>query len=750
MQGWVPSDPDGGCTLKSSFAEELLLLERIDVLVLTETHSVNPVFSKKVSLLAHTDLSAQHAGVAFISRADSGWSCSDSHVLVPGYAMLVKLLHKRSTESLWLLGVYGNNSSVHGVDSTVRQSLTAFYRSLKFSLSYAIDSIPDWSSCFAAGDWNFVSHPGDRSHPSSEPVPKAIIQDFTHILDLCSMKDVASLYPSPSGWTHRRPHHVQPGVVVYSRLDRIYCPLALWFPGEPTSLPTLWSDHSLVWVDCVLIRPCVQMAVPADHLPHVSTLDDEFWSSALQAYESLCACPISLPRWSAFKRSILSLGISSKHRHSHRKGRNWLAVFRGSQLSPKDLDSALLWLHHKSPSRPHHDWSCRWPAAAPEWDSPPPATCLTWSPSVESPWCGSTLVPLARLISQPSSAPVASPSCNPSVIEKALLHRMLARQHAARHKLEYITSCHTSEWYNLSSNKEADERGSCASISVDGLRLSAHHCATPVLGEMVQIARKYFFNLHTPEPPSLARSLAQSSLLAEVSDAYLCLPPPAGVPSGPFTVEETPPLLDTMHNTAPGPDGIPYSFWKSLASRIALCNDSHPDQTLPSFWSSFVGLANDVKSHGSSQCSFKDANISVFFKKGDPTLSQNYCPISSMNTNCKLYTNLVNNRLSPWAICKIHNDQKGFIASHHITNHTRLAYEVAHMADISGTKGFLVSLDQAKAYDRVDQSWLLRVLGHMGVDPDLCATITDMVHGCCLCVRINGGYSTCFSLRRGV
>ena len=171
---------------------------------------------------------------------------------------------------------------------------------------------------------------------------------------------------------------------------------------------------------------------------------------------------------------------------------------------------------------------------------------------------------------------------------------------------------------------------------------------------------------------------------------------------------------------------------------------------LPSFWSAFIDLANNVKTHGSSHCNFKSANISMFFKKGDPTLSQNYCPISSMNTDCKLYTNLVNNRLSPWAVCKLHDDQKGFIAGRHITDHTRLAYEVAHLADVSGTKGFLVSLDQSKAYDRVDQSWLLRVLSRMGIDPDLCASIADIVHGCRSRVHINGGYSTHFSLCRGV
>ena len=309
---------------------------------------------------------------------------------------------------------------------------------------------------------------------------------------------------------------------------------------------------------------------------------------------------------------------------------------------------------------------------------------------------------------------------------------------------------HTSEWFNQSSNKEADERGSRASISVEGLRLSDRHTATPVLGEMVQIARKYFYNLHTPEPASLARALAQSRLLDEVSATYSESPAPDGYLSGPFTLAKTPALIKTMHNTAPSPDGIPYGFWKSLSARVAAHNKAHPHDTLPSFWSTFVSLANDIKSHGSARLRFKDANVSMFFKKGDPTLAKNYRPISTMNTDCKLYTNLVNNHLAPWAVAKLHPDQKGFVPGRLITDHTRLAYEVAHLADSTGTNGFLVSLDQAKAYDRVDQSWLLHVLRRMGVDSDLCNTISDLVSGCHSCMRINGGYSTSFSLRQGV
>jgi hypothetical protein len=60
----------------------------------------------------------------------------------------------------------------------------------------------------------------------------------------------------------------------------------------------------------------------------------------------------------------------------------------------------------------------------------------------------------------------------------------------------------SSAWFKLSSNKEADERGSWASISIEGLHLSTTDPATTRLSGMCAIAHNYFFKLHTPEPAS--------------------------------------------------------------------------------------------------------------------------------------------------------------------------------------------------------------------------------------------------------
>ena len=256
----------------------------------------------------------------------------------------------------------------------------------------------------------------------------------------------------------------------------------------------------------------------------------------------------------------------------------------------------------------------------------------------------------------------------------------------------------------------------------------------------------FYHSLHTPVPDSAPCHTAQDALIREVTHEYchLPVPPATDSPSGPFSLGEIFALKGKMPNSAPGPDSIQYTFWKALA----LCIDELRKQgsRIPCFWSTFRCLTDDLHLHRTHHLGFKDANLSLFFKKGNPTLVANYCPISSMNTDCKMYTNLINTCLAPWAMGKLHPDQKGFVPLRYITEHTCLCSEVAHLCNKTGTPGYIISLDQAKAYDRVDSALLVHTMEAMGLPADLLHLISDILINCHTRVRINGGYSRFFSL----
>lgn len=188
---------------------------------------------------------------------------------------------------------------------------------------------------------------------------------------------------------------------------------------------------------------------------------------------------------------------------------------------------------------------------------------------------------------------------------------------ASRDKWEKMTRTHSSEWFKQSSNKELDKRGSRASVSVEGLRRPYEDIARTDLQGMAEVARDYFTSLHTPELLDQARETGQAALLEEVKAQGSSCPslPPDEIADGPFTEEEMASLTTKMPNTAPGPDGIPYAFWKRLIKILnGLQGGDSPPRT---FWNAFSELTRDIATRGSSRAGFKDANISLFYKKGN-------------------------------------------------------------------------------------------------------------------------------------
>ncbi len=475
--------------------------------------------------------------------------------------------------------------------------------------------------------------------------------------------------------------------------------------------------------------------------------DGPFWSQVLSDWSVLSTGGITLPSWSAFKQSVLKSGLSISRSRKKSVIDNWKSALRGDGITSDELaDLTFDWRDSPSLTPVDRHVGGGWRSAVPTYDSRP---CPFWCPrkvvlypdALAGP-C--TVRPVSDL---PTQLAITLPALVRDVAD-FLDKRLAAKRASQLKKYKEMERLHTSAWFGLSSNKEADERGSRASVSVEGLRRSATSPTTTDLKHMLHIAQDHFKRLHTPQAMNTLRSVSQAALLAEVVEEYGDKPAPDDVVSGKFTLAEIVALRSKMPNTAPGPDGLPYGFYKALASKLDLLVKS--DSSIASFWDVFTSLANEIMVNGSNRCNFKLANLSLFFKKGDPTLVSNYRPISSMNTDCKMYTNLVNGRISPWAVAKIHPDQAGFVPGRLITDHTRLAAEVAHLSNSTNTNSYIVSLDQAKAYDKTDIAWLLRVLSAMGIPGDLISLIEDVTQLCRTRVRINSGLSSPFVLNLGL
>ena len=84
-----------------------------------------------------------------------------------------------------------------------------------------------------------------------------------------------------------------------------------------------------------------------------------------------------------------------------------------------------------------------------------------------------------------------------------------------------------------------------------------------------------------------------------------------------------------------------------------------------------------------------------------------------------------------------------------VSNLTLLLDTLDHVSRTDQT-GILVSLDQEKALDRVDRSFLLKLLDHLGFDPSFCQWIATLYSGAVIRIIVNGYLSDRVNLCGGV
>lgn len=105
------------------------------------------------------------------------------------------------------------------------------------------------------------------------------------------------------------------------------------------------------------------------------------------------------------------------------------------------------------------------------------------------------------------------------------------------------------------------------------------------------------------------------------------------------------------------------------------------------------------------------ATIITLPKPGkDPSLPQNFRPISLLNVDVKIYAKLIANRLSILLPKLINQDQEGFVSGRQANDATRRMINIIHSAEKLKMPSLLLTLDAEKAFDRVHWGYLVRVL----------------------------------------
>jgi len=202
------------------------------------------------------------------------------------------------------------------------------------------------------------------------------------------------------------------------------------------------------------------------------------------------------------------------------------------------------------------------------------------------------------------------------------------------------------------------------------------------------------------------------------------------------TMEEVEEIVMSMKKgIAPGPDGYTMEFyqagWHFLGKEILeLVEESHLKQKVwPAINSSFFTLI--PKSTNSEN-------------------AQGFRPIALCNVIYKIIATLIAKGLKPLLVRLISPDQTGFVEGRKILDGLVVTQEVIHSVKMKKQKGMMIKLDLSKAYDRLNWTYLKKVLESFGFNNRWIEWIFNLISTPNFSILINGTPSTTFNATRGI
>ena len=193
--------------------------------------------------------------------------------------------------------------------------------------------------------------------------------------------------------------------------------------------------------------------------------------------------------------------------------------------------------------------------------------------------------------------------------------------------------------------------------------------------------------------------------------------------------------LKSCKDSAPGLDGIPYSYYSAFPVLLEYVLDS---------WNHALTSGNLTVSH-------RQSCITLLPKK-DKDLSQigNWRPISLSACDLKIVTKAYANRLKmvmPNIICEA---QAAYIPGRDISFNNRLLQFAKLYSRKQSLDFCIVSLDARKAFDSVDHKYLEKVLQAYGFPQEFIVVFRTLYSNLTSVVQVNGFLSTEFEVRNGV
>jgi len=116
---------------------------------------------------------------------------------------------------------------------------------------------------------------------------------------------------------------------------------------------------------------------------------------------------------------------------------------------------------------------------------------------------------------------------------------------------------------------------------------------------------------------------------------------------------------------------------------------------------------------------------------------KNWHPISLLNADYKILLKVIISRLLQVLHTVVVSDQICSIPGRSIFSNITLIRDILDYIKITDEPAILLSLDQEKAFNRVNRSFLLYLLQHLGFGPNFCRWISTLYHGAFMQIILN-------------
>lgn len=205
---------------------------------------------------------------------------------------------------------------------------------------------------------------------------------------------------------------------------------------------------------------------------------------------------------------------------------------------------------------------------------------------------------------------------------------------------------------------------------------------------------------------------------------------------GVLTLEELERALQSMESgKAPGVDGLPVDFYKSFWPVLGI---------------DVLAVLRDSIGKGKLPLSCRRAVLTLLPKKGDLTDIRSWRPVSVLCSEYKLLSKVLANRLGEFLDQVVHPDQTYCVPGRLIFNNISFIRDVFHISKFCSLDFGVISIDQEKAFDRVEHSYLWNVLSAFGFSPNFICMIKALYCDIESILKVNGDLCAPFKVCRGI